>query len=258
MEEAVQELRSKVGEAEAGHYSRAGRLDYSWQGLARYWRKKGLWARRGSIMRITELRARWDGRPEIPLRILRSKSEATRLGGWDASSTADRLSRPRHRHVPTDSRADRHRGERAVVSGGRAHHILGQRLLSRRCGRILQSVRDGSQRGHKGIPLYTMKTREPFDVVYVPVGSGPAASRTNGGAMETLRAPSAIRRHPFRSIVTTSPPQWRRGSAGRRPAGAPPVRSDRRLQPRGRRRRASLRRQVRPRRRLSRSASRVH
>jgi len=42
VEEAVQELRRSVGEAEAGHYSRAGRLDYSWQGLARYWRKKGL------------------------------------------------------------------------------------------------------------------------------------------------------------------------------------------------------------------------
>ena len=39
VEEAVQDLRRVVGEAEAGQYSRAGRLDYSWQGLARYWRK---------------------------------------------------------------------------------------------------------------------------------------------------------------------------------------------------------------------------
>ena len=39
--EAVQELRRTVGESEAGRYSRAGRLDYSWQGLARYWRKRG-------------------------------------------------------------------------------------------------------------------------------------------------------------------------------------------------------------------------
>ena len=39
--EAVQELRRVVGETEAGQYSRAGRLDYSWQGLARYWRKRG-------------------------------------------------------------------------------------------------------------------------------------------------------------------------------------------------------------------------
>jgi len=38
--EAVQELRSTVGETEASQYSRAGRLDYSWQGLARYWRKR--------------------------------------------------------------------------------------------------------------------------------------------------------------------------------------------------------------------------
>jgi glyoxylase-like metal-dependent hydrolase (beta-lactamase superfamily II) len=42
LEEAVQELRRTVGEAEAAQYSRAGRLDYSWQGLARYWRKRGL------------------------------------------------------------------------------------------------------------------------------------------------------------------------------------------------------------------------
>jgi glyoxylase-like metal-dependent hydrolase (beta-lactamase superfamily II) len=39
VEEAVQDLRRVVGEVEAGQYSRAGRLDYSWQGLARYWRK---------------------------------------------------------------------------------------------------------------------------------------------------------------------------------------------------------------------------
>jgi hypothetical protein len=29
-----------VGEQEAEKYSRAGRLDYSWQGLSRYWMKK--------------------------------------------------------------------------------------------------------------------------------------------------------------------------------------------------------------------------
>jgi glyoxylase-like metal-dependent hydrolase (beta-lactamase superfamily II) len=38
--EAMQDLRRTVGETEAARYSRAGRLDYSWQGLARYWRKK--------------------------------------------------------------------------------------------------------------------------------------------------------------------------------------------------------------------------
>lgn len=38
--DATQELRRTVGETEAGQYSRAGRLDYSWQGLARYWRKR--------------------------------------------------------------------------------------------------------------------------------------------------------------------------------------------------------------------------
>jgi glyoxylase-like metal-dependent hydrolase (beta-lactamase superfamily II) len=40
VEEALQDMRRTVGEAEAARYSRAGRLDYSWQGLARYWRKK--------------------------------------------------------------------------------------------------------------------------------------------------------------------------------------------------------------------------
>lgn len=40
VDEAFRELRRAVGEQEADRYSRAGRLDYSWQGLARYWRKK--------------------------------------------------------------------------------------------------------------------------------------------------------------------------------------------------------------------------
>lgn len=40
VEDALQDMRRTVGESEAARYSRAGRLDYSWQGLARYWRKK--------------------------------------------------------------------------------------------------------------------------------------------------------------------------------------------------------------------------
>jgi len=38
--DAVQELRRAVGVQEAERYSRAGSIAYSWQGLARYWRKK--------------------------------------------------------------------------------------------------------------------------------------------------------------------------------------------------------------------------
>jgi glyoxylase-like metal-dependent hydrolase (beta-lactamase superfamily II) len=38
--EALHDLRRTVGEADAARYSRAGRIDYSWQGLARYWRKR--------------------------------------------------------------------------------------------------------------------------------------------------------------------------------------------------------------------------
>jgi glyoxylase-like metal-dependent hydrolase (beta-lactamase superfamily II) len=41
VDEVTMELRRAVGDAEAARYSRAGRLDYSWQGLARYWRKRG-------------------------------------------------------------------------------------------------------------------------------------------------------------------------------------------------------------------------
>ena len=41
IDEAFRDLRRVVGEADAQQYNRAGRLDYSWQGLARYWRKKG-------------------------------------------------------------------------------------------------------------------------------------------------------------------------------------------------------------------------
>ena len=40
VEEALLELRRAVGDQEAEQYGRAGRLDYSWQGLSRYWRKK--------------------------------------------------------------------------------------------------------------------------------------------------------------------------------------------------------------------------
>ena len=36
---ALLELRRRVGVAEADDYVRAGGLTYSWQGLARYWRK---------------------------------------------------------------------------------------------------------------------------------------------------------------------------------------------------------------------------
>lgn len=39
VEECLQHIRRAVGEVEAERYSRAGRLDYSWQGLARYWRR---------------------------------------------------------------------------------------------------------------------------------------------------------------------------------------------------------------------------
>jgi glyoxylase-like metal-dependent hydrolase (beta-lactamase superfamily II) len=38
--EVMLDLRRVLGETEAEQYGRAGRLDYSWQGLARYWRKK--------------------------------------------------------------------------------------------------------------------------------------------------------------------------------------------------------------------------
>ena len=40
VEEAFRELQRQVGPGEADSYGRAGRLDYSWQGLSRYWRKK--------------------------------------------------------------------------------------------------------------------------------------------------------------------------------------------------------------------------
>jgi glyoxylase-like metal-dependent hydrolase (beta-lactamase superfamily II) len=40
VQEGRHDIRRTVGENEAEQYSRAGRLDYSWQGLARYWRSK--------------------------------------------------------------------------------------------------------------------------------------------------------------------------------------------------------------------------
>jgi len=40
VDEAYAEIRRQVGEAEAENYTKAGGLNYSWQGLARYWRKR--------------------------------------------------------------------------------------------------------------------------------------------------------------------------------------------------------------------------
>jgi glyoxylase-like metal-dependent hydrolase (beta-lactamase superfamily II) len=40
VDEALLDLKRRVGEVEAEQYNRAGRLDYSWQGLSRYWKKK--------------------------------------------------------------------------------------------------------------------------------------------------------------------------------------------------------------------------
>jgi glyoxylase-like metal-dependent hydrolase (beta-lactamase superfamily II) len=44
VDEAMLQLKREVGEQEAEKYSRAGRIDYSWQGLSRYWRKQNVTA----------------------------------------------------------------------------------------------------------------------------------------------------------------------------------------------------------------------
>lgn len=40
IDEVFAEIRRQVGEADAENYTKAGGLNYSWQGLARYWRKR--------------------------------------------------------------------------------------------------------------------------------------------------------------------------------------------------------------------------
>ena len=40
VDEALRDLKRAVGEDESLQYNRSGRLDYSWQGLSRYWRKR--------------------------------------------------------------------------------------------------------------------------------------------------------------------------------------------------------------------------
>jgi glyoxylase-like metal-dependent hydrolase (beta-lactamase superfamily II) len=40
VDEAMLDMKRKIGESLAEQYSRAGRLDYSWQGLSRYWKKR--------------------------------------------------------------------------------------------------------------------------------------------------------------------------------------------------------------------------
>jgi hypothetical protein len=40
IEEVFIDLRRRAGDGEADDYTRAGGLNYSWQGLARYWRRR--------------------------------------------------------------------------------------------------------------------------------------------------------------------------------------------------------------------------
>jgi glyoxylase-like metal-dependent hydrolase (beta-lactamase superfamily II) len=40
VEDVLRDIRRAIGDQDAENYIRAGRLDYSWQGLARYWRRK--------------------------------------------------------------------------------------------------------------------------------------------------------------------------------------------------------------------------
>jgi len=40
VDEATLDLRRIVGDLDAEQYGRAGRLDYSWQGLSRYWKRR--------------------------------------------------------------------------------------------------------------------------------------------------------------------------------------------------------------------------
>jgi hypothetical protein len=40
VDEAFQDLRRRVGDVEAVDYTKAGGLNFSYQGLARYWRKR--------------------------------------------------------------------------------------------------------------------------------------------------------------------------------------------------------------------------
>ena len=40
VDDAFLDIKRRIGEADAADYIRAGGLNYSWQGLARYWRKK--------------------------------------------------------------------------------------------------------------------------------------------------------------------------------------------------------------------------
>jgi hypothetical protein len=40
MDEVFTQLRRRAGDTEATDYTKAGGLNYSWQGLARYWKKR--------------------------------------------------------------------------------------------------------------------------------------------------------------------------------------------------------------------------
>jgi hypothetical protein len=40
VDDCLLDIRRTIGDAEADRYSNAARLDYSWRGLAKYWRPR--------------------------------------------------------------------------------------------------------------------------------------------------------------------------------------------------------------------------
>jgi len=121
-------------------------------------------------MRITELTGALGWQVEVPsARFLRAKSEAL---GWvlgcvvllmPAAASAQATHRPTRAPIVTAENERWYLEGQSITYGGSVYYPAGAAVFFN----PYEMARSGD---YKGIPLYAMKTRDPFDVVFVPVG----------------------------------------------------------------------------------------
>jgi len=140
-------------------------------------------------MRITELTGALGWQVEVPsARFLRAKSEAL---GWvlgcvvllmPAAASAQATHRPTRAPIVTAENERWYLEGQPITYGGSVYYPAGAAVFFN----PYEMARSGD---YKGIPLYAMKTRDPFDVVFVPVGSGllkPYERRRDGDVAGTV------------------------------------------------------------------------
>ena len=167
VDEALLDMKRKIGESLAEQYSRAGRLDYSWQGLSRYWRKRLDGQCLMFNVQCGRMLANGLSIPEVAIRN-RPCWSSSPCSRWPVASLqlapkSGSNQRPRLR-LRLKRRVGTRAGEPIVFAGnyyypaGPAIHFLANEM-----------VPTGS---YRGIQLYSRTTIEPYSVVFVPVAGG--------------------------------------------------------------------------------------